>query len=123
MRRSFGRLPFLGRLSTRAERSLSTVPAAIRAPIDPDLAPLGPPVLLPRAIIRQVLFDGLQLVPTWAMPRAESVPATPPNKPKATTRPRRAKATGTSAAKAPNETSAAKPVTAAPRSRTRKRDV
>jgi hypothetical protein len=112
MRHGFGRLPLLGRLSTRAERSPSTVPAAVRAPIDPDLAPLGPPVLLPRAIIRQVLFDGLQLVPTWAMPRVESGPATTPNEPKATKRPRRPKATGTSAAK---------PAAVTPRTRTRKR--
>jgi hypothetical protein len=111
MRRSFGSLPFLGRLSTRAERSPSTAPAAVRAPVDPDLAPLGPPVLLPRAIIRQVLFDGLQLVPSWAMPRAESAPATTPNELKATKRPRRPKAT---------DTSAAKPAAAKPRSRTRK---
>jgi hypothetical protein len=111
MRYGFGRLPFLGRLWTRAERSPSTAPAAVRAPIDPDLAPLGPPVLLPRAIIRQVLFDGLQLVPTWAMPRAESAPATTPNEPKATKRPRRLKTT---------EPSAAKPATAKPRSRTRR---
>jgi hypothetical protein len=126
MRHGFGRLPFLGRLSARAERSPSSEAAAVRAPIDPDLAPLGPPVLLPRAIIRQVLFDGLQLVPIWAMPRAESAPATTPNETKATKatkRPRRPKATGTSAAKLANETSAAKPATAAPRSRTRKRDV
>jgi hypothetical protein len=70
-----------------------------------------------------VLFDGLQLVPTWAMPRTETGLATTPNETKATKRPRRPKATGTSAAKPANETSAAKPVTAAPRSRTRKRDV
>jgi hypothetical protein len=114
MRHGFGRLPFLGRLSARAERSPSSEAAAVRAPIDPDLAPLGPPVLLPRAIIRQVLFDGLQLVPAWAMPRAESAPTTTPNETKATKRPRRPKATGTSAAK---------PAAAAPRSRTRKRGV
>jgi hypothetical protein len=112
MPRSFGRLPFLGRLSARAERSPSNVPAVIRAPIDPDLAPLGPPVLLPRAIIRQVLFDGLQLVPVWAMPRAEAAPATTPNETKPTKRPRRPKAT---------ETPAAKPAAVTPRTRTRKR--
>jgi hypothetical protein len=86
----------------------------VRTPIDPDLAPLGPPVLLPRAIFRQVLFDGLQLVPTWAMPRAESGSATTPNEPKAMKRPRRPKATGTSAAK---------PAAVTPRTRTRKRDL
>jgi len=114
MRYGFGRLPFIGRLSTRAERSPSTAPAAVRAPIDPDLAPLGPPALLPRAIFRQVLFDGLELVPTWAMPRAKASQATPPNGPKATKRSRRPKATGTSAAK---------PAAAKPRARTRKLDL
>jgi hypothetical protein len=114
MHRSFGRLPFLGRLSTRAERSPSNELAAVRAPIDPDLAPVGPPVLLPAAIIRQVLFDATELVPVWAMPRPEASLATTPNEPKATKRPRRPKAT---------ETSAAKTAPAKPRSRTRKRDL
>ena len=129
MRHGFGRLPFLGRLSARAERSPSSEAAAVRAPIDPDLAPLGPPVLLPRAIIRQVLFDGLQLVPIWAMPRAESAPATTPNETKATKRPRRPKATETSAAKpatakpATAKLATAKLATAKPRSRIRRRDV
>ena len=111
MRGSFGRLPFLGRLSTLGERSPSSEPAVVRAPIDPDLAPVGPPVLLPAAIIRQVLFDATELVPAWAMPRAEAVQATMPSEPNATKRPRRPKATGTSAAK---------PAAATPRSRTRK---
>jgi hypothetical protein len=96
MPRSFGRLPFLGRRSKLAEPSLSDGAAANRAPIDLDLAPLGPPVLLPSAIVRQVLLDATELVPAWAMPRAE---------PKATTkRAHRPKATGTPAA-----TPAAKP--------------
>ena len=113
MRRSFGSLPFLGRLSTRAERSPGSETAAVRAPIDPDLAPVGPPVLLPAAIVRQVLFDATELVPAWAKPRAEAVPATTPNEPKATKRPRRPKTTATPAAK---------PTSATPRTRTRKRD-
>jgi hypothetical protein len=111
MRRSLGRLPFLGRLSTLGERSQNSVAPAVRAPIDPDLAPVGPPVLLPAVIIRQVLFHATELVPAWAMPRAEAGQPTAPNKPKATKRPRRPKAT---------ETSAAKPAAATPRSRTRK---
>ena len=106
MPRSFGRLPFLGRRATRAESSPSDDAAANRAPIDLDLAPLGPPVLLPSAIVRQVLLDATELVPAWAMPRAEPKPAT-------TKRPRRSKAT---------ETPAAKPAAAKPR-RSRKREV
>ena len=112
MRRSFGSLPFLGRLSTRAERSPSNELAAVRAPIDPDLAPVGPPVLLPAAIIRQVLFDATELIPAWAMPRAEAGQPTAPNEPRAAKRPRRPKATGTSAPK---------PATTTPRARTSKR--
>jgi hypothetical protein len=123
MPRSFGRLPFLGRLSTRAERSPSSEAPAVRAPIDPDLAPVGPPVLLPSTIVRQVVFDGTELVPIWAMPPAEPGQASTPNEPKVTKRPRRPKATETSAAKPRTSKPAiAKPAPAKPRSRTRKRD-
>jgi hypothetical protein len=108
----FGRLPFLGRRSTHAEPSAGA--AAARPPIDLELAPVGPPVLLPSAIFRQVLFEATELVPVWAMPRAAAGQPTPaPNLPKAPKRPRRTKAT---------DTSAAKPTIAKPRSRTRKRD-
>jgi hypothetical protein len=107
----FGRLPFLGRRSTRVEPS----PVAVRPPIDLELAPVGPPVLLPSAIFRQVLFEATELVPAWAMPRAVAEkPATPPTEPKATKRPPRPKAT---------KTSGAKPASATPRKRTSKRDV
>ena len=99
MRRGFGRLPFLGRLSTLGERSPNSEAPAVRAPIDPDLAPVGPPVLLPAAIIRQVLFDATELVPAWAMQRAEAAQATTPKEPRATKRSRRPKATDTPAAK------------------------
>lgn len=114
MRSSFGRLPFLGRRSTRVEPTPRDEAAAVRAPVDLDLAPLGPPVLLPRTIVRQVLFDATELVPTWATRRAEPAQATLPSQPKPTKRPRRPKAT---------EASAVKPATATPRSRTRKRAV
>ena len=134
MRRGFGSLPFLGRLSTRAERSPGSEAAAVRAPIDPDLAPVGPPVLLPNTIVRQVLIDATQLVPAWAMPRVEAGQVTTLNEPKPTKRPRRPKATETSVAKpataklatarlATAKPAAAKPATAKPRSRIRKRDV
>jgi hypothetical protein len=113
MPRRLGRLPFLGRRSARGEPSPGDDAAAVGQPVDLDLKPVGPPVLLPSAIFRQVLFDATELVPTWAMPRAEPGQATPPSEAKATKRPRRPKAT---------EKSAAKPPTAAPRSRTRKRE-
>jgi hypothetical protein len=114
MRRGLGRLPLLGRLSARAERSPSGDADAVRGPIDLDLAPLGPPVLLPTAIISQLLFDATEIVPRWAKPRAEPEQATPPTAPKAAKRPRKPKAT---------ETAAAEKATATPRSRSRKRDV
>ena len=105
MPRSFGRLPFLGRRSKLAEPSSSDEATANDAPIDLDLAPLGPPVLLPSAIVRQVLLDATELVPAWAMPRAEPKPTTK--------RARRPKAT---------EAPPAKPATDKPR-RSRKREV
>ena len=115
-------------------RSPGSETAAVRAPIDPDLAPVGPPVLLPNTIVRQVLIDATQLVPAWAMPRVEAGQVTTLNEPKPTKRPRRPKATETSAAKpataklatarlATAKPAAAKPATAKPRSRIRKRDV
>jgi hypothetical protein len=109
----FGRLPFLGRRSTRGEPSPSDA-AAIRPPFDLELAPVGPPVLLPSAIFRQVLFEATELVPAWAMPRPGLAQVTTPTETKATKRPRQSKAT---------KTSPAKPATAAPRRRTSKRDV
>ena len=109
-----GRLPFLGRRSRRAESSPSDRAAAVRPPIDLELAPVGPPVLLPSAIFRQVLFEATEHIPTWAMPRAGLGQMTTPSEPRATKRPRQPKAT---------KTSAAKPATATPRRRTRKRDV
>src|SRR5829696_835948 len=102
MPRGFERLPILRRLITRVEPLPSGDAAAARAPIDPDLAPLGPPVLLPSAIIRQVLFDATDFVPAWATPRAASAKAAPANEPKTTKRPRRQRATETSAAKSVN---------------------
>ena len=110
MPRGLGRLPFLGRRSTNAEPS----PAAVGPPIDLELAPVGPPVLLPSAIFRQVLFEATELVPAWAKPRPVAEQSRPPNEPKATKRPRRPKAT---------EKSAAKPAIPTPRRRTRKREV
>ena len=109
----FGRLPFLGRRLTRAESSPSDGAAAVRSPIDLELAPVGPPVLLPSAIFRQVLFEATELVPAWAKPQAVLGQATPLSLPKATKRPRQPKAT---------RASSDKPATAKPSSRTRKRD-
>ena len=91
----FGRLPFIGRRLKRGSRPPTDEAAAPRAPIDPDLAPIGPPVLLPSAIIREKLFDATDFVPSWAMPRPEAAQQAPTSEPKATKRPRRAKASST----------------------------
>lgn len=96
MVRCLGRLPLLGRRSRRAETS-DDRSVAVRRPLDPELAPLGPPALLPRMIFRQMLFDATELVPAWAMARPEPALATPAEPPKAK-RPRRTK-TGASTAK------------------------
>ena len=62
--------------------------------LDPDAAPLGPPILLPASIIRQVLFDATELTPVWARPRREPEPVAVPTEPVAPKRPRRAPAAG-----------------------------
>jgi len=67
MVRRLGRLPFLRRQRVSAP---SDAPAVDFAPVDPDSAPLGPPILLPATIFRQVLVDGTELTPVWARPRA-----------------------------------------------------
>ncbi len=67
MVRKLGRLPFLRRQRVSAP---SDAPAVDFAPVDPDSAPLGPPILLPATIFRQVLVDGTELTPVWARPRA-----------------------------------------------------
>ena len=70
MPRGIGRLPFLSRRGAAADRSPNDA-----APIDPeadvDDAPVGPPVLLPAMIYRQVLVDQTEVTPVWARPRSE----------------------------------------------------
>ena len=81
MPRRFGRLPFLTRRSTSPDRGASELPAMAARSVDPDAAPVGPPVLLPATIVRQLLFDATELTPVWARPRpvpeAAAVPAEP----------------------------------------------
>lgn len=71
MPRGLGRLPFLPRRSRRSDLGQATLVAS--RPIDPDLAPVGPPVLLPAAIIRQVLYEATELTPAWALPRPNAI--------------------------------------------------
>jgi hypothetical protein len=72
MVRRLGRLPFLRRQRVAAP---SAAPAVDDAPIDPDSAPLGPPILLPTTIFRQVLVNATELTPAWARPRAAAASA------------------------------------------------
>jgi hypothetical protein len=73
MVRGFGRLPFIRRQRVSTP---SDAPAVDDAPIDPDSAPLGPPILLPATIFRQVLVDETELTPAWARPRVAAASAT-----------------------------------------------
>ena len=97
MVRRLGRLPFLRR---KRGPSQSDAPAIDDAPIDPDSAPLGPPILLPATIFRQVLVDGTELTPVWARPRAAAASDVAPSmdKPRATKRARKPKAASAPAA-------------------------
>ena len=111
MVRKLGRLPFLRRQRASAP---SDAPAVDFAPLDPDSAPLGPPILLPATIFRQVLVDGTELTPVWARPRAAAASparstattadlpiadgAASTDKPPATKRPRKPKAASAPAA-------------------------
>jgi len=85
MPRGLGRLPFLPR---RRHDATEVVGPAPSRPIDPDAAPVGPPLLLPAAIIRQILFEATELTPAWALPRATTTsaivaPPSPPSPPSA----------------------------------------
>ena len=97
MVRRLGRLPFLRR---QRGPSQSDAPAVDDAPVDPDSAPLGPPILLPATIFRQMLVDGTELTPVWARPRtaAASDGALSTDKPGATKRARKPRAGSTPAA-------------------------
>lgn len=107
MPRGFGRLPFLTRRSTSSDSQASDHPAMVAATLDPDKAPVGPPVLLPASIVRQVLFDATELTPVWARPRSDSkavVVPTEPAAPKTPKRARRAPAGGAAKSDAPKAT-------------------
>jgi hypothetical protein len=82
---------------------------------DPDAEPIGPPILMPAAILRQVLFDATELTPAWALARpAPAVAAVDPAPPQ---RARRAKASSAAPKKAVSKPKA----TAAAPARTRRR--
>ncbi len=73
--------------------------------IDPDTAPIGPPVLLPASIIRQVLFDATELTPVWARPRPGPESVAAPAEAAALAAPKRTRRSSTGGA-----TKASKPV-------------
>jgi hypothetical protein len=68
MPRLFGRLPFLSRPNA-ADREPTGASGLAGATIDPDAAPIGPPVLLPATIFRQVLLDSTEITPAWLRSR------------------------------------------------------
>src|SRR5689334_17259922 len=77
MPHGFGRLPFLARRGAAADRARTDSAAVPRASIDPDEAPVGPPVLLPATIHRMILVHATELTPAWARPRpAEGIAMT-----------------------------------------------
>jgi hypothetical protein len=80
MPRGIGRLPFIKRRGAVADRSSSDPPAIDAEAVFED-APVGPPVLLPAMIYRQVLIDQTEVTPVWARPRPrdESEPVGAPS--------------------------------------------
>jgi hypothetical protein len=76
MPRGIGRLPFIKRRGAVVDRTPSDAPAIDAEAVFED-APVGPPVLLPAMIYRQVLVDQTEVTPIWARPRppVEPVPA------------------------------------------------
>lgn len=75
----FKRLLDLTRRRPGGDRATADEPTDAAAPIahDDDL-PLGPPVLRPAAIFRQLLFDPAEIAPVWARPRPAFAPASAP---------------------------------------------
>jgi hypothetical protein len=64
----------LGRRRTHENGSPGDAPAVDADAMALESDPLGPPVLLPAAIFRQVLFDAAEFTPAWARPRPAPVP-------------------------------------------------
>lgn len=77
MPRPFGRLPFLTRRSARSRGDGDDAPPVATATVDDDTAAVGPPMLLPAMIYREVLFDASEVTPVWARPRPPAQPAPP----------------------------------------------
>ena len=116
MPRGLGRLPFLHRRGAARNGGDGDAAAAPARPLDPDSAPVGPPLLLPTAIIRQILFEATELTPAWALPRATTTGAivAPPPIPgaKPVKRARRSSASATPKPTPTPMTSGARPVEA-----------
>jgi hypothetical protein len=73
MPRGLGRLPVLLRRGSGRDADVDVPPPP--RPVDPDAEPVGPPLLLPAAIIRQILFEATELTPAWALPRVTTTAA------------------------------------------------
>jgi hypothetical protein len=116
MPRGLGRPSFLHRRRGAGSGRDDAAAAAPARPLDPDSAPVGPPLLLPTAIIRQILFEATELTPAWALPRATTPAAivAPPSVPEAkpVQRTRRSRASTTPKTAPKPTTSGARPVDA-----------
>jgi hypothetical protein len=80
--------------------------------VDPDVAPVGPPVLLPATIVSQVLFDATEITPVWARPRPGPVSVAVPAQPSIPVEPaprKRTRRASTSGAAKPRRTQATPP--------------
>ena len=64
----------LSRGSSRPEPAPSVVPTGDRGALALDTAAVGPPMLLPAVIFRQVLFDPTEFTPAWLKPRPAPAP-------------------------------------------------
>ncbi|HEV8544756.1 MAG TPA: hypothetical protein VGQ64_00555 [Candidatus Limnocylindrales bacterium] len=121
-----GLLVRFGRRRTHAEGPPDDAPAVDADAMALESAPVGPPILVPAAIFRQLLFDAAELTPAWARPRPAPVPdpegssgpivdkpvvakVAPTDAPKPTKRTRRPKPNGSSGASRPRASRVAKP--------------
>ena len=99
--------PRLGRLLSRLPSGRRSV--VVESPAAPaadalgslDDREIGPPILRPAAIIRQVLFEATEFTPAWALPRPTTTAAVAatlslPPEPPAPAKPARRRSSGTS---------------------------
>lgn len=124
MPRGLGRLPFLHRRGSGRAADVDVPPPP--RPVDPDAEPVGPPLLLPAAIIRQILFEATELTPAWALPRVTTtaaIVAAPPPIPEAepVKRPRRSASSTPAKSPSPRQSTAGREASTKPTQRRARR--